>query len=703
MKTFNYKYGLRSAVSTALACLTILATAPPRQVVAAGLLIADGGLGGVLEIKEHDVRVAINNGIAVTRVTQVFRNTEKRQVEALYTFPVPKGASVANFSMWINGKEVVGEVVEKKRAREIYNSYKRQRRDPGLLEQVDYKSFEMRIFPIAAEAEQKVEIVYYQQLEIDHDEAVYVYPLATVTRKGIDSRITGKFALNVEIKSEIPIVSVKSPSHGDDFVTVQHTESVAQASLEAQGGDLSQDVVLNCAMSRPKTGIDVITSNRSGEDGYFCLTLTVGKDLAKLNKGMDYIFLLDVSGSMSSAGKLIVSKEAVQAFVEQLGPEDRFEIMTFNVTAVTLFGELAPGDDEKTAEAGEWLATRRARGGTLLAPAMKAAYRYADPDRQLNVVVLSDGMTDQGERRQLLDLIRARPGNSHVFCIGVGNEVNRPLLEQLAQDSGGLAAFVSRGDNFERAARSFRRKLMRPVARDIQIEIKGVEAYDVEPSVLPNLYHGSPVRLYGRYRRAGDAEVVLRASVQGVALKKSATLKFPAQNPANPEIERMWAWQRVDRLLKRADRTGSRVDVLDEIIRLGEGYSIVTEYTSFLVLENDAEYKRWKIERRNALRIARDRKAQAALRVQLERLKSRAATDVGPAPDAPAVQPRPQAPPRARPAPATPATPIRTAQRTPNRNRGIDLDFGGGMGGGPVGPLFIAFLLWLRGKREPTA
>jgi Ca-activated chloride channel family protein len=66
---------------------------------AAGLLIADGGFGGVLEIKEHDVNVTINNGIAVTRVTQVFVNTEKRQVEALYTFPVPKGASVANFSV----------------------------------------------------------------------------------------------------------------------------------------------------------------------------------------------------------------------------------------------------------------------------------------------------------------------------------------------------------------------------------------------------------------------------------------------------------------------------------------------------------------------------------------------------------------------------------------------------------------------------
>lgn len=113
---------------------------------AAGLLIADGGLGGVLEIKDQDVHVTINNGIAVTEIDQVFVNTENRVVEALYTFPVPKAASVSNFSMWIGGKEMIGEVVEKERARRIYESYKQTKRDPGLLEQVDYKRFEMRIF-----------------------------------------------------------------------------------------------------------------------------------------------------------------------------------------------------------------------------------------------------------------------------------------------------------------------------------------------------------------------------------------------------------------------------------------------------------------------------------------------------------------------------------------------------------------------------
>ena len=157
------------------------------------------------------MRVTINNGIAVTEVTQVFHNTENRQVEALYLFPVPKGASVANFSMWIGGKEMIGEVVEKQRAREIYDSYKRVRRDPGLLEQVDYKNFEMRIFPIAPQAQQKVQITYYQELDFDHDWATYVYPLATAPRPGLSARTKGKFGLSLHVKSEVPIVALGEP------------------------------------------------------------------------------------------------------------------------------------------------------------------------------------------------------------------------------------------------------------------------------------------------------------------------------------------------------------------------------------------------------------------------------------------------------------------------------------------------------------
>ncbi|MCF7839107.1 MAG: hypothetical protein K9N49_10815 [Candidatus Marinimicrobia bacterium] len=240
--------------------LALAVWAPLARAPAAGLLVADGGFGGTLEIKEHAVQVTINNGIAVTRVTQVFVNKENRIVEALYTFPVPRGASVANFSMWIDGKEMVGEVLEKQRARRIYESYKETRKDPGLLEQTDYKTFDLRIFPIAAGAEQRIELTYYQELDFDHDWATYVYPLATNTRRELDTRVTGTFGLNVEIKSAVPLAQVESPSHGDAFVVAAHRPEYFQAALEVQGGSLARDVVLAFQQSRPRTGLDLLTS-----------------------------------------------------------------------------------------------------------------------------------------------------------------------------------------------------------------------------------------------------------------------------------------------------------------------------------------------------------------------------------------------------------------------------------------------------------
>src|SRR4051812_1712712 len=497
-----------------LLAAAVFANAP--QTRAAGLLVADGGLGGVLEVKEHEAQVTINNGIAVTKVTQVFHNTESRQVEALYTFPVPKGASVADFSMWINGKEMVGEVLEKKRAREIYQSYKQTRRDPGLLEQTDFRTFEMRIFPIPPNGDQKVQITYYQELDVDHDWGTYLYPLATSTRKDIAARTTGKFAFSLEVKSGVPIVAMESPSHAQDFVVAKHTENYYQASLETSGGSLAKDIVVSYQISRPRTGLDLVTSKREGEEGHFCLTLTAGEDLAKIDEGMDYVFVLDVSGSMAEDGKLLLSKDSLSAFINELGEKDKFEVMAFNVQPYLAFKELRTANADSKQQGMSFLASQQARGGTVLNPALNTAYKYGNPDRALNVIVLSDGLTDQQERRTLLELIRSRPRNARVFCIGVGNDVNKPLLEQLADDSGGLAAFLSPEDNLARQAKAFRRKLTHPAATDLKLDFGGLQVTDLEPKTLPNLYYGAPVRIYGRYKEGGTAEVSVRGNIRGV-------------------------------------------------------------------------------------------------------------------------------------------------------------------------------------------
>ncbi len=688
---------MRTKIYRTLWLLLVLPLLPAGVATAAGLLVADSGFGGVLEIKEHTVQVTFNNGIVVTEVHQVFRNTENRQVEALYTFPVPEGASVADFTMWIGGREMVGEVVEKKRARKIYDSYKPVRRDPGLLEQTDFKTFEMRIFPIGAGAEQRVRIAYYQELDVDNDWATYVYPLMTGSRRGLDSRAHGRFGLNLDVTSEVPVTAVESPSHRGKFAVVRHSDNYYQASLESTGGDLNRDVVVAFKMERAKTGLDLALTRERGDDGYFQLTLTAGDELEDKVVPMDYVFILDVSGSMDEEGKLDLSRASVGAFLTKLDDADRFEVMSFNVSPQTAFRTLRDADQVARDEAQDFLRSQRAVGGTALEPAVELAYQYKDAGRPLNVVILSDGMTAPNELETFIRLIRQRPPATRVFCVGVGNEVNHRFLELIAAEAGGLAAFISHGDDFMRQAQAFRRKLLRPVGTDLKIDVEDVGAYEVEPVTLPNLFHGSPIRIYGRYKTTGTARVRIRAAFGDALLDEWVELEFPETELANPELERMWAWHRVEALQFTDSRSG-----IDEIVRLGEAYSIVTEHTSFLVLENDAEYRRWQIERRNALRLDRDHQAQRQVRERLKKLRRESLLALGPiesgamekvasstAPASPALR----SPPRTRqvrPARTEPAQPAPTHRRL-GLDAGVDED--GGVAVDPTSVILAVVLL----------
>ena len=152
----------------------------------------------------------------------------------------------------IFGHEMVGEVIEKERAREIYNSYKRVNQDPGLLEQIDYKTFEMRIFPILADAEQRVRVEYYQELDVDDNWCTYTYPLATTSRPGLDSRVKGKFSLTLAAKSAVPIKGMSSPSHGEDFVIAKHGDE----------HDRGIDVGLFRPRNRKRRSIGVVLGGR---------------------------------------------------------------------------------------------------------------------------------------------------------------------------------------------------------------------------------------------------------------------------------------------------------------------------------------------------------------------------------------------------------------------------------------------------------
>ncbi|MEM7314808.1 MAG: hypothetical protein AAF497_16805, partial [Planctomycetota bacterium] len=153
-----------------------------------------------------------------------------------------------------------------------------------------------------------------------------------------------------------------------------------------------------------------------------------------------------------------------------------------------------------------------------------------------------------------------------------------------------------------------------------------------------------------------------------------------------------------------------------DIVSLCEQYSIVSEYASFIVLENDAEYRRWNIERRNLSRSTRDRNAQERVRKELQRLREKAMAKLGPPADEKTVAGR-KAVTGPKPSDLATGTPGSrpTSETKPSRrrDRGIDLDFGGrsrsnggGGGGGAFDPitgilaLGLGGLGWWQNKRK---
>src|SRR5260370_22140470 len=175
-----------------------------------GLLIPEDKKLPPLAMVNHQVTITIDDQVAETRVEQTFRNHTARALEATYVFPVPKGASVRKFTMWVNGKETAGEMVEADKARQLYTEIVRRTQDPGLLEYMGNNLMRLRVFPVPANADQKVALTYSSVAPRESDLVEYVYPLKT---DGTATPTLAKFSIQATIKSQHPLVNIYSPTH----------------------------------------------------------------------------------------------------------------------------------------------------------------------------------------------------------------------------------------------------------------------------------------------------------------------------------------------------------------------------------------------------------------------------------------------------------------------------------------------------------
>jgi len=585
---------------------------------AAGTLTPKGSPDQPIAIRDHHVDVTLNNGFARTEVTQTFFNPNDRDLEAIYAFPVPRSASLAEVTIVRGERTIHGEVVERARAEEVYRAERDAGNDAGLATKNGYRTFEFAVSPVPAGQETRLSFVYYQPLEIDTGMGRYVYPLE---EGGTDEmaerfwtrndRVEGTFSAELELKSAWPVDGVRLPGFEDAAITELaegHYRVRVERSTEAR---LSRDLVLYYRLAEGLPGRAELLAYKPDPQstGTFMLVVTPGIDLAPLERGSDIVFVLDVSGSM--AGKLGTLAQGVGRAIGELDPKDRFRIVTFSSRAGELTRGWTPATPENVARALDEVQALAAGGSTNLYAGIDLGLRGLDADRATSVVLVTDAVTNTGvvDPRRFHALLEQH--DVRVFGFLMGNSANWPLMRTIARASGGFFESVSNADDVVGKVLLAKSKVTHEALHAAELEISGVEVSETTGRVIGKVYRGQQLVLFGRYGRGGEAEVALHARKTGADKTYRTRFAFPETALDHPELERLWALAQVEEIEDLANAgllDGGEAD--DAIRSLGVDYQIVTDQTAMVVLADEA-FERHGIERRNRERVAREHAARA--------------------------------------------------------------------------------------------
>jgi Ca-activated chloride channel family protein len=570
----------------ALAAFALTFLSLPTQAHALGWLVPTTPSVPPLAIRSHHASVSVRERIAETSVTQVFLNSTSQTLEATYVFPVPEGATVSGFAMWVNGVRCEGELLDSTTARTVYEQIVARMRDPGLVEYIGNNLFRARVYPIMPGAEQRIEIRFTQTLDYQGSVVRYHYPLRAGAAYG---STLDTLSISVDLASRTAIQAVYSPTH--PIAVTRDGDHHAIAATAGTRVSLDQDFDLYYTVADEEVGLSLLTHREPGEDGYFLAMISPRTELSEAQiAAEEVIFVMDTSGSMAG-DKLTRAQAALDYMLGRLRPTDYFQVVRFSTDVETLFdaGHSVAATPEHVARAQRFTNHFVAAGGTAINGALTEALRTRPPTGSLPrmVVFLTDGMPTVGQTNPatITTNVSTLSAGARLFVFGVGDDVDTTFLDGLAEANGGVGDYFRDGAEMQRRMSAFFDRVSYPVFTDLHLTLPGGQPYDVYPQDLGHLYRGEQLLVVGRYRGDGPGHVVLEGRFGGETATRqmSYDVSFATAESRNDFLPRVWAVRKVGNLLEDIRLHGERPELRDEVVVLARHFGIVTPYTSYLV------------------------------------------------------------------------------------------------------------------------
>jgi uncharacterized protein YegL len=560
---------------------------------------ADKGDLPPLEVKYQHVAVEISDQVARTSIEQVFINNTTRDLEATYFFPLSEQASIYDFAYYVKGERIAGEIREKQEARRTYDRIVARMKDPAILEQVGRNLFKAQIYPVSPDEPMEVELKYSEILPYDKGKIRYTYPLAM---KGKATQL-GDLTVSVDLKDQKNITKVYSETYDVDAAIKDEHHAVA--SFEEMKITPDRDFSLVYEVESEEFGVNFVAYRPDpSRPGYFMLIMcpqekTTKEDIVR----KDVIFVFDRSGSMKGE-KIEQAKAAMKYCVESLSESDRFTVLTFASDTTSFRDALVPVTTDNKRAAADYIGDLQARGGTAINDALLGALAmFEDTGTQKTIIFCTDGRPTVGEQDVGTIIKNVRTANRkdvHVFCFGVGDDVDDYLLLKLAKGNRGTEQHVRGGESIEVKVGDFYDKVNTPLLVDLKLDFGKIPTETIHPRELPDVFKGTQLFVAGRYKEPGHTDILLTGDLNGEEQDYEQSVTFPERESGNGFVGRVWARKRVDYLVDLIRLEGENEEVKDEIIALSKEWTVQTPYTSFLAIPKQVKEE---------MRIAEERPA----------------------------------------------------------------------------------------------
>jgi Ca-activated chloride channel family protein len=553
-----------------------------------------------LPLKSTSAKVAIAGVIADVKVTQVYRNTGTKALEAIYVFPGSTRSAVYGMTMTIGERVLKAQIKERGQARADYEQAKQQGKSASLLEQQRPNVFQMNVANILPGDEIRVELSYTELLVPNEGTYAFVYPTVVgpryAGRAGTDSS-TGEpwvanpythagekpattFDLEVRLSAGLPIQRMSCDTHRTSIAYDGRAEVTLRLDpSEAQGGN--RDVIVKYQLAGGAVQSGLLLDQGKDENTFLLLAQPPKRVTPKDLPPREFVFIMDVSGSQMGF-PIEMSKVLMRSMIQGLRPQDLFNVMVFEGSSALWSPSSQHATPENAQRALAFVRAQNGGGGTELGSAMRRALGLPRvPGISRTFVVSTDGYISADG--QVFDIIRKNLGSANLFTFGIGSSVNRHLIEGMAHAGQGEAFVITKPEQAAAEAERFRTYVSSPVLTNLKLTTNGFHIQDLEPLQLSDVLADRPVICLGKW--TGEAKGTVTLSGLSGAGPWSQTFEVgKVRDREHGALRQLWARQRIQ-ILSDYDQFGQDPDRKAEVTRLGLSYHLLTAYTSFVAVD----------------------------------------------------------------------------------------------------------------------